>query len=98
MYNIKHKYGEKPQLRKTYTELEEAQYNDTRKIYVGKFGITVMILSAFLISIGSICSACPYNQETTLAWDGAGDKWTCGNCGTENYKWQGSCSNCGNSQ
>lgn len=32
-----------------------------------------------------------------FAWDGAGDTWTCGNCGKSNYTWQNSCTKCGKS-
>lgn len=37
-------------------------------------------------------------REVTGDWDGAGNSWTCSNCGESNYCWQMSCSNCGNSQ
>lgn len=63
-----------------------------------RFYTLFTLLAGMILVMNCSASACEYDPDTTLAWDGAGGQWTCGNCGTTNYKWQMSCSNCGNSQ
>lgn len=86
----------------TYCEKEEKQYygnqscgNSTTQLL--KFlvmGLLILFMGIFTQAEALPCKKIVHESH----WDGAGDQWTCGNCGTTNYKWQMSCSNCGNSQ
>jgi len=86
---------------KTYAEkitgLMDMKTPPTKK-QIKRFYIMMAIGSLFLLLNTSSVAAHEAEIETINYWDGAGDQWTCSNCGTTNYKWQNSCSNCGNSQ
>jgi len=75
-------------LRKTYTEKEEKRYFNLKTYSLSK-PIQVAIIG--LVVILSTVGACE-------AWDGAGNTWSCSNCGTSNYTHEMSCNNCGASQ
>lgn len=96
MYYLEKKKKTGNILLKTYTDKEEQQYMNLPKIYITPKIAALMVGVFFLF-----CTGRAFTNELTESpscWDGAGDQWTCGNCGTSNYKWQTSCSSCGNSQ
>lgn len=80
----------------TYTDKEESRYNHMRKLEISNKTAILITLSFFLVACAK--AFCLEPTPNVTYWDGAGNQWTCSNCGTTNYCWQTSCSNCGNSQ
>lgn len=96
MYYINKPKNKDFRLVDTYTDREEAKYNHMGKIEISKKTAVLMTISFFIMAFAKAFSVEP--TPDIICWDGAGEKWTCSNCGSENYKWEMSCSNCGNSQ
>lgn len=102
MYYIKKSNHNKSDLITTTCEYEEGLYNiriqgSESKWFVKFFFLLIGFLTLFLIHTFHIHADTRVPIQI-FEWDGAGDTWTCGNCGSSNYKWQMSCSNCGASQ
>ena len=96
MYYINKPKRENVKLMDTYTEREESKYNHIKKIEISKKTAVLMTISFFLMSCAK--AFCVEVVPDVTCWDGAGNKWTCSNCGRENYCWEMSCNNCGNFQ
>ena len=71
-------------LTKTFCEKYENQRNQRQPAQVSARSFFMLAVVGFALAT-SLCSA----------WDGAGDTWTCSNCGGVSYTWQNSCANCG---
>lgn len=83
---------------KTFCEQEEDSYEHVGRVYIQKKkrNMLFFLMMAFLFLYGISLNAHSFHlKHIDCTWDGAGDTWTCGNCGSSNYKWQMSCSNCG---
>lgn len=89
MYYLSKKNKQQPTIEKTYTEIEEMQYKNS-KIYLEKnryktLSIVFAITAAILLTVSNLLEA----------KDGAGDNWSCSNCGYSNKFYEMSCGNCG---
>jgi len=70
----------------------------SKPIIVSKFWLIPLLTAIFCsFYIGNSTKLNP-TQELASSWDGAGETWSCSNCGNTNYRWEMSCNRCGNSQ
>lgn len=82
---------------KTYVEKVEKQQIPLRqKIISEKMFYTAAFIFLGLMSFISLQNS--FSEKSFYFWDGAGSTWTCSSCGSSNYTWQMSCTNCGASQ
>lgn len=56
----------------------------------------LLIPCVFITCLGLVSMVS--SPEEVSAWDGAGETWSCSNCGRSNYVWEMSCNDCGQSQ
>lgn len=70
---------------------------ETPSVWQLKRFYMALVAGILILGCHMACEAVEAFSEV-IADNGAGNTWTCGNCGESNYCWQMSCGNCGKGQ
>jgi hypothetical protein len=79
---------------KTFTEIEEEQYQSFKSIDIGNKG-ALLLVAAFLGMLLFSSFSHAIEVQEIYAEDGAGSYWTCSYCGYSNKCYEIWCANCG---
>lgn len=83
-----------PPMQRTYCEEEEKRYQSKSPIGVSKITYWFLFVLASLICYCNCIEAAKPVMDR-YEWNGAGDTWSCDNCGCSNNSFEMSCWNCG---